>query len=312
MRSVRGRLKDLGGEVSPCVLDYLSRTVASCNDIGEAILKDIDNEDDGYTSAPRGVLLFEGTTMTSHETHFSDIYMLLEMLSIPCISIESSQTFEKAVSRGAISAQSVAIVLERRIARRINLTSCSQFEEEEEEEVVFEDGDTMEQLRVERDDFTSVLGLAESLGVSRDPCVRGFVKMLYTILFKWYADGPYRLRILKRLVDRATSATDASRELDLDLEILVFLVSEEQEFVRPVLSMMQEVADLANVDRAALWHQLCSNEDELIRIREESKTQVSNMTKEKTVLLQRLSDTEATNSRLKVILINNNVNKKKD
>ncbi|XP_023760022.1 uncharacterized protein LOC111908425 [Lactuca sativa] len=299
VRSVRGRLKDLGGEVSPCVLDYLSRTVASCNDIGEAILKDIDNEDnDGYTSAPRGVLLFEGTTMTSHETHFSDIYMLLEMLSIPCISIESSQTFEKAVSRGAISAQSVAIVLERRIARRINLTSCSQFEEEE-EEVVFEDGDTMEQLRVERDDFTSVLGLAESLGVSRDPCVRGFVKMLYTILFKWYADGPYRLRILKRLVDRATSATDASRELDLDLEILVFLVSEEQEFVRPVLSMMQEVADLANVDRAALWHQLCSNEDELIRIREESKTQVSNMTKEKTVLLQRLSDTEATNSRLK-------------
>ncbi|KAL4579350.1 hypothetical protein LXL04_015492 [Taraxacum kok-saghyz] len=293
VRSVRTRLKDLGGEVSSCVLDYLSRTVASCTDIGEAILKDIDNENDSSTSPPPGMFLF-GETGTTDTTHFSDIYMLLEMLSIPCISIESSQTFEKAVSRGAISAQSVAIVLERRLARRL-----SQFETFEQEEEVFDDGDTIEQLRVQRDDFTSVLGLAETLGLSRDPCVRGFVKMLYTILFKWYADGPYRLRILKRLVDRATSATDVSRELDLDLEILVFLVSEEQEFVRPVLSMMQEVADLANVDRAALWHQLCSNEDELIRIREESKSEVSNMVKEKAVLLQRLSDSEATNSRLK-------------
>ncbi|KAI3506122.1 hypothetical protein L1887_28478 [Cichorium endivia] len=296
VKSVRSRLKDLGGEVSSCVLDYLSRTVASCNDIGEAILQDIDND---TSSSPRGVFLFGENGGTSDQQtyfYFSDIYILLEMLSIPCLSIESSQSFEKAVSRGAISAQSVAIVLERRLARRINLSS--QFEE-----VVFEDTDTdtdtIEQLRVQRDDFTSVLGLAEALGISRDPCVRGFVKMLYTILFKWYADGPYRLRILKRLVDRATSSTDASRELDLDLEILVFLVSEEQEFVRPVLSMMQEVADLANVDRAALWHQLCAGEDELIRIREESKAEVSSMAKENAVLLQRLSDTEATNSRLK-------------
>ncbi|KAI3729971.1 hypothetical protein L6452_18644 [Arctium lappa] len=313
VRSVRARLKSLGGEVSACVLDYLSRTVASCTDVAEAIIKDIDGDDDyrdTCSSVPCGIFLFGENGATSDRlhtdqqtfcaptSHFSDIYILLEMLSIPCLAVEASQTFEKAVARGAIMAQSVAMVLERRLARRLNLTSQFVAENFQHEEVIVE-GETIEQLRVQRDDFTSVLGLAETLGLSRDPCVRGFVKMLYTILFKWYADGPYRLRILKRLVDRATSTTETSREVDLDLEILVFLVSEEQEFVRPVLSMMQEVADLANVDRAALWHQLCASEDEILRIREESKAEVSSMAKEKAVLMQRLSDADATNSRLK-------------
>lgn len=310
VRSVRTRLKYLGDEVSACVLDYLSRTVASCTDVAEAILKDIDNDDDYREIGPLmpcGIFLFGEKESTSDPldfcvptANFSDIFMLLEMLSIPCLAAEASQTFEKAVAQGGIMAQSVAMVLERRLARRFNLTSQFVTENYHHEQMVVE-GEAIEQLRVQRDDFTSVLGLAETLGLSRDPCVTGFVKMLYTILFKWYADGPYRLRILKRLVDRATSSTDTSREVDLDLEVLVFLVSEEQEFVRPVLSMMQEVADLANVDRAALWHQLCASEDEIIRIREESKAEVSSMAKEKAVLVQRLSDAEATNSRLKVL-----------
>ncbi|XP_071701856.1 uncharacterized protein [Rutidosis leptorrhynchoides] len=310
VRSVRTRLKFLGDEVSVCVLDYLSRTVASCTDVAEAILKDIDNDDEyreTLPSMPCGTFLFGENGATSDSLHtdpqsfcaatanFPDIYILLEMLSIPCLAIESSQTFEKAVAQGAITAQSVAMVLERRLARRFNLTS--QFVAEN---FQHDEGETIEQLRVQRDDFTSVLGLAEALGLSRDSCVRGFVKMLYTILFKWYADGPHRLRILKRLVDRATSVTDVSREVDSDLEILVFLVSEEQEFVRPVLSMMQEIADLANVDRAALWHQLCASEDEINRIREDSKAEVESMVKEKGVLEQKLGEAEATNSRLKI------------
>ncbi|PWA52949.1 TRAF-like family protein [Artemisia annua] len=308
VRSVRTRLKYLGDDVSACVLDYLSRTIANCTDVAEAILKDIDNDDDYREigpSMPCGIFLFgengatsDPQTFCASTANFSDTYILLEMLSIPCLAAEASQTFEKAVAQGAIMAQSVAMVLERRLARRLNLTSQFVAENYQHEEVIVE-GETIEQLRVHRDDFASVLGLAETLGLSRDPCVRGFVKMLYAILFKWYADGPYRLRILKRLVDRATSTTDTSREVDLDLEILVFLVSEEQEFVRPVLSMMQEVADLANVDRAALWHQLCASEDEIIRIREESKAEVSSMANEKAVLVQRLNDAEATNSRLK-------------
>ncbi|KAK9079979.1 hypothetical protein SSX86_001654 [Deinandra increscens subsp. villosa] len=304
VRFVRTRLKHLGDGVSASVLDYLSRTVASCTDVAEAILKDINHDDDYLEigpSMPCGIFLFGETgaddqPFTPPTANFSDIYMLLDMLSIPCLAAEASQTFEKIVAQGGILAASVAMVLERRLARRLNITSNFVTENHQHEQVVVA-GETIEQLRVQRDDFSSVLGLVETLGLSRDPSVIGFVKILYTILFKWYADGPYRLRILKRLVDRATSA---SREVDLDLEILVFLVSEEQEFVRPVLSMMQEVADLANVDRAALWHQLCASEDEVIRIREENKAEVCSMAKEKAVLIQKLSDAEATNSRLKI------------
>jgi hypothetical protein len=64
--------------------------------------------------------------------------------------------------------------------------------------------------------------------------------------------------------------------------------------------MMREVAELANVDRAALWHQLCASEDEIIRIRDERKAENSNMAREKANLSQKLSDCEATNNRLKV------------
>jgi hypothetical protein len=64
--------------------------------------------------------------------------------------------------------------------------------------------------------------------------------------------------------------------------------------------MVRGVAELANVDRAALWHQLCASENEIIRVREECKTEISNMAKEKATLSQKLSESEATNSRLKV------------
>lgn len=235
-------------------------------------------------------------------SNFSDIYILIEMLSVPCLLVEASRSFERAVARGSIMAESVALVLERRLARRLNLTSQFVADNFQNSEVIVE-GEVIEQLRAQQDDFTLVLSLAETLALSRDPRVRAFVKMLYTILFKWYADESYKLRILKKLVDRVTSATDSSGDVDLDLEILVILVSEEQEIVRPVLSMMRDVAELANVDRAALWHQLCTSEDEILHIREERKAEVLGMVKEKDVLSQRLSEYEATNNRLKVISI---------
>ncbi|KAL2522722.1 Uncharacterized protein Fot_26645 [Forsythia ovata] len=95
---------------------------------------------------------------------------------------------------------------------------------------------------------------------------------------------------------KPTSTTDTSREIDLDLEILA---CEEQEIVRPVLSMMRKIAELANVDRAALWHQLCASEDEILRFRDERKAEIANMSKEKAILSQRLSHSESTISCLK-------------
>ncbi|XP_019230325.1 PREDICTED: uncharacterized protein LOC109211257 isoform X2 [Nicotiana attenuata] len=312
VRAVRVRLKKLGTEVSPCVLDYLTRTVNSCADVAEAILRDIDCDNDSgdnCSAVPCGIFLFGESCHTSERPpevdeqaflsthHFSDIYILIDMLSIPCLAVEASQTFERAVARGAIVAQSVAMVLERRFARRLHMTS--QYVENFPHTEVVVEGETIEQLTAQQDDFTSILGLAETLALSRDPRVRGFVKLLYTILFKWYADESYRLRILKRLVDRATSSTGSAPEVDLDLEILVTLICEEQEIVRLVLSMMREVAELANVDRATLWHQLCASEDEIMRIREERKAENTSIAKEIAIMSQKLNESEATNNRLK-------------
>ncbi|GMY29268.1 Ubiquitin carboxyl-terminal hydrolase 13 [Fagus crenata] len=313
VRSVRVRLKNLGVEVSPSVLNFLSKTVNSWGDVAETILRDIDCDDDfgeNCSQLPCGLFLFGEYGPTSERLHlvdeqafraghhFSDIYILIEMLSIPCLAVEASQTFERAVARGAVVAQSVAMVLERRLAQRLNLNASFVAENYQHTDALVE-GEDNEQLRIQPDDFTSFLGLAETLALSRDPCVKEFVKILYTILFKWYADESYRGRMLKRLVDRATSTTDNSREVDLDLDILVTLAFEEQEIIRPILSMMREVAELANVDRAALWHQLCASEDEIVRIREEKKAEISNIVREKAVVSQKLSEAEANNNRLK-------------
>lgn len=307
--------------MSPCVLDFLSKTINSWGDVAETILRDIDCDDDygdSCSALPCGIFLFgehdtapTGLHVIDEQAfracrHFSDIYILFEMLSIPCLAVEASQTFERAVARGAIGARSVALVLESRLSQRLNNNARYVSENFQHSDGATE-GDACEQLGVQRDDFTSVLGLAETLALSRDPCVKEFVKLLYMIIFRWYANESYRGRMLKRLVDRATSTTDNGREVDFDLDILVTLVCEEQEIIRPVLSMMREVAELANVDRAALWHQLCASEDEIIRVREESKTEISNMAREKAILSQKLSESEATNNRLKVfhVLVDN-------
>ncbi|XP_022941427.1 uncharacterized protein LOC111446723 isoform X2 [Cucurbita moschata] len=315
VRSVRVRLKNLGMDVSPCVLDLLSKTVNSWGDVSDIILRDIDCDDDDdaddfHSKISRELFLFGEPGPASESLHpldeqdlhaarhFSDIYILIEMLSIPCLAVEASQTFERAVARGAITAKSVAVVLKKRLAQKANSNARFVAESFQHGDSVI-DGEPSEQLRVQRDDFTSIVGLAETLALSRDPCVRGFVKMLYPSLFKWYASESYRARMLKRLVDRVTSSADNNREVDMDLEILVTLIGDEQEIIRPVLNMMRDVAELANVDRAALWHQLCATEDEIIRIREESKVEISNMMKEKAVLSQKLGESEAMINRLK-------------
>ncbi|KAG9128959.1 hypothetical protein Leryth_014735 [Lithospermum erythrorhizon] len=308
VRSIRIRLKNLGIEVPPYVLNYLTQTMNSCEDIAQVYLRDIDHDvcaidcfirpgvnlSVDHLSNSEGVNAMNKQAL--HTCYFSDIYVLIDMLSIPCLAVEASQTFERAVAQGAIVAQSVAVILERRLARRLTLTTQHVAEDFQHVDAV--DGEILE-LRAQRDDFTSVLGLAETLTLSKDPHVKQFVKMLYSLLFKWYADESYRLRMLKRLVDRAISSSDTSIEANLDMEILVILVSEEQKIVKPVLSMMREVAEQANVDRAALWHQLCASEDEVLRLREERKIELADKAKEKTVMSQRLHESEAANSRLK-------------
>ncbi|KAK4748324.1 hypothetical protein SAY87_014910 [Trapa incisa] len=312
VRSVRARLKYLGAEVSTYVLEFLSKTVNSWGDVAETILRDIDSDDDisnNWPAMPCKLFLFgDNNSSAADQLHvvndqafcnsrnFSDIYILIEMLSIPCLAIEASQTFERAVARGSFMAQSVTMVLERRLAHRVNLNARYigeniQFMEAEAE--------ASEQFRAQCDDFTTILCLVETLALSRDPRVKGFVKVLYTILFKWFPDESYRGRVLKRLVDRATSTSGSSLEIEVDLDILVILVSEEQEYIRPVLGMIREIAELANADRAALWHQLSTSEEEIVRLQNEKKAEISNLVKEKAAVSQKLSEADAANNRLK-------------
>ncbi|PIA38502.1 hypothetical protein AQUCO_02700003v1, partial [Aquilegia coerulea] len=301
---VRSKLKSLGSEVSDCVLDVLSKSINSSIDVADAILRDIDSNfelGDGCLAAPSG--LFLCNDMVNEQIlragcHFSDIFVLIEMLSIPSFAVEAAQAFERGVAQGAIMDQWLAMVLERRHVQRLSNSSRFIVESSQYKDLV-EEGKSNDSLPFQGFDFTPMLGLAETMALSRNPRVQGFVKILYSLLFRIYTDEGYRVRMLKGLVDRATSSTDNSHVADLDLDILVFLVRQEEGIARPVLSMMREVAELANVDRAALWHQLCASEDENIRIREERQVEVCNIVKEKDLLSHRLSESEATSSRLK-------------
>lgn len=88
-----------------------------------------------------------------------------------------------------------------------------------------------------------------------------FVKVLYALPFNWHADESYQEWMLKTHRWCYQPFT-SGHEVELDIVYFILLVPEEQEFTRPVLSMPREVNELAKVDQAALFHQLCASEEE--------------------------------------------------
>ncbi|WOK94203.1 hypothetical protein Cni_G02905 [Canna indica] len=314
VRAFRLRLKSLGTEVPQCVLDFLAQTVHTSTDVAEAILSGIDSDSelDGNCTISCGTYSFAANAISSdgmhsgndqvvHGCHYhTDVYILVEMLSMHALFPEVSQVFERALIRGAIGLQSVALVLERRHSQRLNIKSRSIIDESENREVLV-DGN-FDSLPVQEDDFTSVLSLGEVLSLSTDTRVQDFVRMLYAIMFKIYSEEHYRFRMLKGLVERATNMTNSCRVVDIDMDVLVFLVREEDGIARPVLSMLREVVQVAQVDRANLWHQICAVEDENIRFREERQEESANFANEKASLSRRLNESEATTNRLKAEL----------
>ncbi|KAL6899599.1 hypothetical protein ACP4OV_006257 [Aristida adscensionis] len=309
-RVVRWRLKYLGTEVPHCVLDFLSKTIQSQPDVAEAILKDIDSDCEPETNCSSSSCSTCTTDGLSAEgmyswqdqvvhggNHLSDVFVLIEMLSIPRLFVEVAQVFERALLRGAFGLQLVATVLERRHSQRSNLKPGSVVNDSQNKQVL-SDGQ-FEPLSVQEDDFTSVLALGEVLSLSTEAKIHDFVRMLYAIMFKIYSEDHYRYRILKGLVERATNTSDNCRAVDIDMDVLVFLVKEEYGIARPVLNMMREVAEVAQADRANLWHQICATEDENVRLREEMETEQTNFDNEKSALNQRLNLSEATIGHLK-------------
>lgn len=313
VEAVRGRLKNLGVAVSPRVLDVLRSTVVSWRDVAEALLRDIDSDcetsEKGFT-VPNTMSADRESGLAAEQLHVAteqvaaacwrvaDVDILVEMLSVPYLTLEAQHVFEKAIARGAFGEQSVVMVLERRRAQRraIDSRCCSGSAQNQEAIVV---GAVNQSFFEEDDDFAAILGLAESLAVSRDTRVREFVSTLYAVMFKVYGDEGYRERMLRGLVERATSSTNNCHEIDLGMNILAFLIREEEGTARLVLSMMREVAELANVDRATLWKQLCANEEEIIRVQEDRQNEIATLTREKALLSQRLGEFEARTSRLK-------------
>ncbi|KAJ1279954.1 hypothetical protein BS78_04G194900 [Paspalum vaginatum] len=312
VRAVRWRLKGLGTEVPHCVLDFLSKTIQSQPDVAEAILKDIDSDCEpennclsstsSCSTCSTDGLSAEGMYSWQEQAvhgrnYLSDIYALIEMLSIPGLFVEAAQVFERALLRGAFGLQLVAVVLERRRSYSSSSKSGSVVNDSQNKHVLL-DGQ-FEPLPVEENDFTSVLQLGEVLSLSTETKVQDFVRMLYAIIFKIYSEDHYRYRSLKGLVERATNTSDNCRAVDIDMDVLVFLVKEEYGIARPVLNMVREVAEVAQADRADLWHQICAAEDENIRLREDMEMEQTNFAKEKIALNQQLTESEETISRLR-------------
>ncbi|PKA57938.1 Ubiquitin carboxyl-terminal hydrolase 13 [Apostasia shenzhenica] len=313
VRAVRSRLKSLGADVPSCVIDVLTKTVHTWTDVAEFYLREIDSDCElggscmattceYFTYGVNG-LPPDGTGAGQDHVihgcfHVSDVCVLIEMLSIPGLFADVSEVFERALLRGTIGLQSVAMVLEKRHSPVLAVLSRPDTADSHGKQISL-DGNAP----IQDDDFASILSLGGVLSVSRHPRVQDFVRMLYAIMFKIYSEEHYRLRMLKGLVDRAANNTlESCQGYDIDMDVLVFLVREEEGIARPVLNMMREVGQLAQVDRASLWHQLCATEDELIRSQEERKIELDKMTSEKTDLFQRLKESEAANSRLKIEL----------
>ncbi|RWW39091.1 hypothetical protein BHE74_00055607 [Ensete ventricosum] len=312
VRAFRLRLKSLGTEVPQCVLDILTKILHTSADVAEAIMSDIDSDSgldgnctiscDTYSNDANEIspdALHLGIDQVVHGCHnHTDVYILIEMLSTPGLFVEVSQVFERALIRGAIGLQSVALVLERRHSQVLNIKSRSIVDDSQTRQVLV-DG-SIDSLPGQEDDFTSVLSLGEVLSLSGDVRVQDFVRMLYAIMFKIYTEEHYRFRMLKGLVERATNMSNSCRVVDIDMDVLVFLVREEDGIARPVMNMLREVAEVAQVDRANLWHQICSVEVEHIRFREEKQAEISKVADENASLSQRLNESEATTNRLKV------------
>lgn len=296
------------------MLDVLTKTVHTWTDIAALFLREIDSDCEpdgsclatacGYFSYGVNGLPPDSTDERNDHIlhgclHVCDVYILVEMLSVSGLFTETSEVFERALLKGTIGLQSVAMILEKRHSQKLGVMSRFGDDDPHDKQVLVDGND--DKYSVQEDDFASMLSLGGVLSVSRHPRVQDFVRMLYAIMFKIYSEEHYRLRMLKGLVDRAFNNTSESCQgFDIDMDVLVFLVREEEGIARPVLNMMREVAQLAQVDRASLWHQLCTTEDELIRSREERKIEHDKLARENADLIHKLQESEANNSILKV------------
>ncbi|KAI7979584.1 hypothetical protein LOK49_Contig297G00002 [Camellia lanceoleosa] len=318
VRVVRVRLCRLGIEVSPCVLNFLSEIVTNCSEIAKAFLRDIDSsfelDDKDLTTSHRttGLNMMDDQILCENR-HFSDIFTLIQLLSVPSLKREAFQVFERAVSQGSIVVHSVSTVLERCLALRLNIGPIVLAGENQQRDVAADE--KIEPSLIEAYAFVLLMDLVESFSLSLDSRVYQFAQMFYATLFRLFADESYHKMMLKGLVDHVISHTENVHQADRDFSTLLFLVNEELGLAGPILKMMREVSEVANVKLATLRDQLHVSEDQNLRTQEEKRAEHANMVREKASLLEKLSKSEATTNHFKSKLkleIDRSAKEKKD
>jgi hypothetical protein len=70
--------------------------------------------------------------------------------------------------------------------------------------------------------------------------------MLYAVMFKLYRDESYRERMLQGLVEWTNYSTNNPCEVEIRINILIFLVWEEEGTAHSILSMMCKVSRNCN------------------------------------------------------------------
>ncbi|XP_073389362.1 uncharacterized protein [Physcomitrium patens] len=320
--AVRRSLKELGPTVSPRVLDVVRSSASSNLDVAEALLRDIDGDCDQsemeMTSAGMNTVFRDnrdgaGASQLQAAAEkvaaccwrVADVDFLVEMLTVPTLRVEAQRVFERALARGAFGEQSVVMVLERRRSQRVivggRVGGSAAASHAEDSLMPGTPGGGVEQLpRGEEDgDFAAVLELAKSLALSGDVRVREFVSTMYAVMFKVYGDEGYHERMLRGLVERATSSSSGLHKVELGTDILSFLVREEEGAAGPVLGMVCKAVEAANGERNALWQQVRAREEETLRARNERQVELGRVSREKSVLSQRLEDADVAQGRLK-------------
>lgn len=283
------------------MLNLISETIKSWYEVAEAMLREIYSvfESDDLTSNVNSdnglgtvmLPLIDEQYFVDHQ--FSNIYMLVDLLYVPSLFGRAAKTFEKGIVHGFIVHHLVARALERHFIKNLKVDALYSGKYPHENVTEVEE----EICYLEDADFTILTDLAETLSTSDNPGVGEFVRMFYSMPFKLFSEENHRKKLLKGLFDHAIISTENSQRY---MDVLLFLVHGEYDVAKQVLNMMREATMLAKDDQAVLCQQLSAIREENNHKTEEWQAEILSLNKEKVILLERLSASEATISQCKV------------
>eukprot|EP00898_Chlorokybus_atmophyticus_P004102 jgi/Chlat1/4693/Chrsp3S05628 len=290
VRAVRTQLKRTGGSVR--VLAVVG--FALCTppwEVAQAMLREIEADGSALENE-------QEQDLNSHRfERVSDVAMLLDLMAAdaapPHTQREAERVFEAAVAHGGLDEQTIVMVLERRRAQHQHHYQHIH----------------QQYHQLQDYDFPAVLRLAEVLAQSVEPRVREFVRSLYVVLFKLYSSDACRDRILHGLVDKVTRCLEGAatpqqlqmlhNEAELGMEILAFLVQDEDGIAGPVLALMREAVQGALLSRDALAQTLAATADALAHTRADASVNIQRLTREAASISLHVSEAEANVARLK-------------